>query len=163
MEWNELVPLLDRLEDTKRPGEVTSAITKAKKDMHFIGGYAAFIRMVVLRDAGVQPKLNVVPPNKRVPMEPLLEDGWIWGHKGAFNHRTDPQKLIDFCSPYSSKRDKFRDELTEPQKNMSEMIYEDVEAAKRRERQSVNGPNTIEDALNDVVRKKLREEGSDPV
>jgi hypothetical protein len=160
MEWDELKPLLDRLEDTATPREVIRIITKAKNNPRLSLG--DFIRMIDLKDAGIAPKLNVVPPKKRIPMGPLLEEGWEWGHKGAFDHRDDPQKMIDFCSPYSSKRNKFLDEMTEGQGNMADMIYEDVSKAKAKaNRKQAAGPDNIEDALNEVVRKKLREKGED--
>ena len=165
MEWNELIPLLDRLEDTKRPGEVTSAITKAKKDMHFIGGYAAFIRMVILKDAGVQPKLGVVPFAKRILLDQFLDEAYKYHLLGAFNHRDNPELFEAYCSPFSTKRGKYLDEMTTKQREVIEMMDEDIRAHKRKERKQLptdQGQSFIEDALNNAIRKRVNEEGSDP-
>ena len=160
MDWSELKGLLDRLEDTRRPAEVTDAIRKAKREAHFDGGFCAYIKMVVLKDAGVQPKLNVVPPTKRVLLDPFFDLAYECALKGAFNHRDDPEMFMAYCSPFSDKRGKYLDEMTGPQRKVIAMMNEDMLAMKKKERQQLE-PNTIEDALNNTIRKTVSETGKD--
>lgn len=172
MDWSELEALLDKLEDTRRPAEITNAIRKAKRAVYFDGNFGAYIRMIILKDAGVQPKLSVVPSSKRIPLAPLLEAGYEWGNKGAFNHRNDLDlidKMLDFCDPYSKKRKQYLDEMSPGQETIIEMISEDVRRAKRMADKSIDIPEdilheddgTIEEALNNAIKAKVREKGSD--
>lgn len=96
-----------------------------------------------------KPKLNVVPPKKRIPLGPLLEEGWEWGNKGAFDHRDNPDRMIEFCSPYSRKRNMYLDEMSVSQNNIIEMIHEDVSRAKAKVNKRTS---TIEDALDESIK-----------
>jgi hypothetical protein len=156
MEWDELKRLLDKLEDTRRPSVVIDAITEAKDNLRL--SFGDFIRMIILKDAGIAPKLNVVPPKKRVLLDEFLDEAYEYGEKGAFNHRDDPEMFIAYCSPYSDKRGMYLDELTKGQRTVIAMMNEDIMAYKKRgERGSQPNQSDIEEALNSVIRKKAKE------
>jgi hypothetical protein len=158
MEWDELKPLLDRLEDTATPREVIGLIKKAKKAAHFDGGFSAYIRIIIAKDLGVQPKLNVVPPKKRTLLDPFLDIAYEYGLKGAFDHRDNPDLFMEYCSPFSDKRGKYLDEMSDKQKHVFSMMDKDIMVFKRKGKQE---PNTIEDALNDTIRKRINETSKD--
>jgi len=177
MNRDDFINVIRRLIVEARRAELAGKIDDAREAAGYddVGDFVNSL-FNVTKDSS-KPKLNVVPPKKRVPLGPLLEEGWEWGHKGAFDHRDDPQKFIEFCSPYSSKRNKYLDEMSEHQSNMIEMIHEDVSRAKARVKKKISKAtveeamrasdeidsvvSTIEDALHDAVRKKSRETGED--
>jgi hypothetical protein len=158
MDRNELRAKLNNLPRERFIYSIIDDVAKAQRAAGFQDpAWFDFIEREILKYHEVAPKLSVVPPTKRIPMAPLLEDGWEWGHRGAFDHRDDPQKLIEFCSPYSAKRNKFFDELTEGQQNLSEMVYEDVSRAKARaSKKQISEPNNIEDALDNAIKQRTR-------
>jgi hypothetical protein len=159
MDWLELKPLLDRLEDTATPREVISIIRRAKKVVYFDGGFADYIRMIIAKDLGIQPKLSVVPPIKRILLDPFLDQAYVYFLKGAFNHRKDVDMFEAYCSPLSDKYGKYLDEMSVQQRKVFSMMNEDIIAYKRKVKDQ--GTSMIEDALNDTIRKQVSEKGSD--
>ena len=162
MDRDELRRMLNNLRNERFMSKIIDDVSKAARAAGNMGWFD-FIESEILKHHGIAPKLNVVPPTKRILLDPFFDEAYKYHLLGAFKHRDDPEMFEAYCSPMSDKRGKYLDEMTTGQRKVIAMMNEDIIAAKKRQRQRSSDPNNIEDALNSAIRKKLREEGSDPV
>ena len=158
MDRDELRALLNNLRNERFMSKIIDDVSKAARAGNM--GWFDFIESEILKYHGVTPKLNVVPPTKRILLDPLFDEAYKYFLLGAFNHRDDPSMFEAYCSPYSDKRGKYLDEMTVGQKHVISMMNEDIIAAKKVQR-AQGKSMMIEDALNDAVRKSVRETGKD--
>ena len=160
MDRDELRAVLNNIRNERFMSKIIDDVAKAARAAGNMGWFD-FLEMEILKHHGIAPKLNVVPPTKRILVDDFLDEAYKYHLLGAFKHRDDPEMFEAYCHPMSDKRGRYLDEMTTGQRKVFSMMNEDIIAAKKRQRQRGGESSTIEDALNDAVRKSINEKGSD--
>ena len=155
MDRNELRAKLNNLRNERFMSKIIDDVSKAGR-VAGIDGWFDFIESEILKHHEVKPKLSIV--TKRVLLDPFLDEAYECTKAPGFAYRMDPQMFEDFCHPFSDKRGKYLDELSDKQRTIVTMMHEDVSKYKRLIKQ---GQSTIEAALDNVIRKRASEKGSD--
>jgi hypothetical protein len=158
MDRDELRALLNNLRNERFMSKIIDDVSKTARAAKL--GWFDFIEAEILKYHGIAPKLNVVPPAKRILVDSFLDEAYNYHLLGAFRHRDNPELFEAYCSPFSDKRGKYLDEMTIGQRKVFAMMNEDIIAMKKQQRGQ--GKSMIEDALNDAIRKKINETGEDP-
>lgn len=156
MDRNELRKLLNNLPNERHMSKLVDEVARAQR-VAGIDGWLDFIEMEILKHHEVIPKLSVVPPKKRLLLDLFFDEAYEYALQGAFKHRDDPDMFMAYCSPFSDKRGRYLDEMTSGQRTVIAMMNEDIMAHKKRNRQRAEKQDTIDDALDNAIKERMRD------
>ena len=114
MDRNELRAKLNNLRNERFMSKIIDDVFKAGRAVG-IDGWFDFIESEILKHYEVKPKLSIV--TKRILLDPFLDEAYECTQTPGFAYRMDPQMFEDFCHPFSDKRGKYFDELSDKQRS----------------------------------------------
>lgn len=156
MNRGELKKKLDFLPITRKMAAVVDEIARAQEAAG-IESFFDYIESVILSYHNTKPNLHVI--SKEDTLNDFLKEVYDSGYK--FEDCDDPEMLRSFCSPQDGNRTFSFDELTVQQQRTVRFISMRYRQWKKRRPNEVSDRADIEKALDNVIRKKAREKGSD--
>jgi hypothetical protein len=154
MNRDDLKKKLDFLPITRKMAQIVDEIAKAQEAAG-VDSFFDFIEQVILKYNNTKPKLHVI--SKEDTLHDFLKE--VYDSNYTFDDCDDPEMLRSFCTPHSGNRELRYDELTVQQQRTVRFIDMRYRNWKKSNKAlSQPNQNDIEKALDNTIRKKIRED-----